>query len=302
MKLFRVATALTLSLALPLTASAKASPQKTLEQAQTRLESLLSSAPAKGSAASRERRAKLEAEARKLFDFAELSRRALGKHWESGSPDQQAEFVELFTSLVEDTYLDQLEGQSSKGLSLTWGKEEITGNLAKVEAVISGTSPEGKPVEIQMVYKLIQHPSGWMVYDVVTDGSSLEASYRSTFNKMFKKEGEFEGVLEQLRAKLGKNPPVKAAEKEVSVPPEKSKEKPKVAVPMPELSKGTTKAPEAAPKGESVKNTAPDPSRWEVFCSTVARSLRPVFLGRFSVILGYLRDLAASPKLASANL
>lgn len=176
-----------------------------LKDAQVRLDKLLASAPKPGSSSAASWRAKLEAEAKALFNTEELAVRALGKHWETGTPEEQTEFVTLFSDLVRDTYLDQLEGQNTKGFSISWDKETISGKEATVDSTLKGTTPEGKPITITVTYKLIQKGSDWTVYDVVTDGSSLLSQYKSNFNKMFKKEGSFEGVLKKLRAQAKKS-------------------------------------------------------------------------------------------------
>src|SRR5689334_18583026 len=40
-----------------------------------------------------------------LFDFDEISRRALSRHWTARTADEQAEFVRLFTDLLERSYI-----------------------------------------------------------------------------------------------------------------------------------------------------------------------------------------------------
>jgi phospholipid transport system substrate-binding protein len=198
-------------LCLPMFAFAK-SPLSTLQGAQSKLESTLENAPEKGTTESKKRRATLDAEAKKLFDFETLAQKALSKNWETGTAEQQAEFIDLFSYLVRDTYLDQIEGNSAKGFSVNWGSESITGETAVVNANVTGKTAEGKSVNIKLVYKLINKGGNWMVFDVITDDSSLLDTYKDTFSKMFKKEGSFDGVLIKLRAKTGRKAPAPKAE------------------------------------------------------------------------------------------
>src|SRR5580698_10064179 len=59
-----------------------------------------------------EREQKLRAIAESHFDFAEMSRSAIGYHWKTLTPAQQSEFVPLFTTFIEDAYLSRIESYS----------------------------------------------------------------------------------------------------------------------------------------------------------------------------------------------
>jgi ABC-type transporter MlaC component len=188
---------------LPLSAFAKTStPLETLKDAQTRAEKLLSTSPKAGTPAAATRKADLEKEARTLFDFEELGKRVLSKNWDTGTADQQKEFVTLFSKPIVENYLTQLEGRSSKGFTLTWGTEKITGTEAIVESNVKGTSTSGKPVDINVKYYMIQKGTNWVVYDVVTDESSILGVQKDSYKKLFKSEKTFENVLVKLRAKV----------------------------------------------------------------------------------------------------
>jgi phospholipid transport system substrate-binding protein len=43
------------------------------------------------------------------FDFSEMARRALGSHWRRRTANEQEEFVQLFTELLERQYADSIE-------------------------------------------------------------------------------------------------------------------------------------------------------------------------------------------------
>src|SRR2546428_10816579 len=57
----------------------------------------------------RERRAALRGIANEAFDFDEMTKRALGRHWHGRTPAQQEEFGELFAALMEGSYMSKLE-------------------------------------------------------------------------------------------------------------------------------------------------------------------------------------------------
>jgi phospholipid transport system substrate-binding protein len=181
-------------------------PLDTLKEAQKDAEKLLSTSPKPGSAAATKRKADLEKEARALFDFEELAKRALGKHWSTGTAAQQTELVTLFSGPIVDNYLTQLEGRTSKGFTLTWGDETINGTEATVESNVKGKTTSGKTVDIKVKYFMIQKGTSWVVYDVVTDESSILDVQKESFKKAFKTEKTFENVLNRLRKKSSTSP------------------------------------------------------------------------------------------------
>src|SRR5215813_14931100 len=56
-----------------------------------------------------ERRADIRRVAESLFDFQEMSRRALGPTWDSVSPADKEEVVKLFTNLIANSYMGKIE-------------------------------------------------------------------------------------------------------------------------------------------------------------------------------------------------
>ena len=57
----------------------------------------------------RERRAALRGIANQAFDFEEMTKRALARHWHGRTPAEQKEFVQLFADLMERSYVSTLE-------------------------------------------------------------------------------------------------------------------------------------------------------------------------------------------------
>src|SRR5262245_60776463 len=56
-----------------------------------------------------ERRAVIRKIANETFDFPEMSRRALAKHWQERTPAERDEFVKLFADLLERAYVSRIE-------------------------------------------------------------------------------------------------------------------------------------------------------------------------------------------------
>ena len=79
-----------------------------------------------------QRRVEIRQVGEALFDFTEMGRRALGQHWTDRSPQEQEEFVRLFTDLLERSYLAAM-GNRRTG-TVTFQGESIEGSSARVRS------------------------------------------------------------------------------------------------------------------------------------------------------------------------
>ena len=129
-----------------------------------------------------------------LFDFNEMSRRALAQHWTDRSPQEQAEFVRLFTDLLERSYLTAMGNRRSG--TVTFQGESIEGSSARVRSRFVTERGAETPIE----YRLLQSGGRWAVYDVMVEGVSFISSYRSQFNSIIR-SSSFTGLLDKLRAR-----------------------------------------------------------------------------------------------------
>src|SRR5256885_10142272 len=92
-------------------------PRDTVETAVTRVIALLQDADDASAAAAKQqadRRMEIRKIARDLFDFEEVTRRTLSRHWSARSPEERAEFVALFTDLLERSYVNRVEAYRSE--------------------------------------------------------------------------------------------------------------------------------------------------------------------------------------------
>jgi len=170
--------------ALPPLELVKSSMTRVLALTQTR---------AGGLAASTQRR-ELRLVAEELFDFNEMSRRMLGAHWKEGTPEEQAEFVRLFTDLLERSYLTAL-GHFPLA-TISFEGEMVSGPYALVSSRIA----VGRRGAASLEYRLVETDGRWAVYDVVVDGVSLVLSYRSQFNSILR-TSRFAELLDRMKSR-----------------------------------------------------------------------------------------------------
>jgi len=140
------------------------------------------------------RRAEIRQAADDMFDFDEMSHRILAQHWKDRSPQEQEEFVRLFTELLERAYLASIG--SYPLASITFQDESINGSYALVRSRMAS----GKSGNVAVEYRLFEADGRWAVYDVAVDGISLVSSYRSQFNSMLRRYS-FAQLLEHLQSR-----------------------------------------------------------------------------------------------------
>lgn len=141
-----------------------------------------------------ERRASIRRVISERFDFEEMAKRSLGRYWRQRSPDEQKEFVALFTDLLERTYIRKIESYTDE--KFVYGEETIDGDYAVVRTKIITKKDLDVPIE----YRMLSKNSMWMVYDVVIEGVSLVNNYRNQFNQIIH-SGSYEDVVRKLKKK-----------------------------------------------------------------------------------------------------
>ena len=126
----------------------------------------------------RDRRAAVRRIANDIFDFSETAKRSLARHWQSRTPAEREEFVQLFGDLLERSYISKIELYG--GEKIGYIGESMDGDLATVRTRIVTRHDTEIPVD----YKMHHLPGRWLVYDVSIEGVSLVANYRTQFNKI----------------------------------------------------------------------------------------------------------------------
>ncbi|HSF07080.1 MAG TPA: ABC transporter substrate-binding protein [Methylomirabilota bacterium] len=132
--------------------------------------------------------------AAELFDFGEVGRRALGRHWTGRSPEEQTEFIALFTELLERAYVGKIEAYS--GEQILYTNEVVDGDYAVVRSRVNTR----RRAEIALDYRLHRTDGGWKVYDVLIDGVSFVSTYRSEFNRIIQLHS-WDELMDRLRNK-----------------------------------------------------------------------------------------------------
>ena len=140
-----------------------------------------------------ERRQALRDITNEIFDWAEMARRALGRHWDARSEAERAEFAGLFRDLIERAYVGKIEKYG--GEKIVFAGESVEGELATVR-----TRVLMRQGEVAIDYRLGAQGDRWLIYDVMVDGVSIAANYRAQFDGFLTKSS-YADLVHRMRAR-----------------------------------------------------------------------------------------------------
>jgi len=148
----------------------------------------------KGEARHSDRRAAIRKIANEIFDFSEIAKRSMARHWQPLSEAQRNEFVALFADLLERSYISKIETYGGEKIQYT--AERADGDFATVSTKIITKNGTEVPVD----YRMVKRTDRWLVYDVSIEGVSLVSNYRTQFNKIIQTTSYTE-LVSKLRNK-----------------------------------------------------------------------------------------------------
>jgi phospholipid transport system substrate-binding protein len=171
-------------------------PTEQLRGAIDRVVKTLDNPALKGERKAAERRASVRKIANEIFDFSEIARRSLGRHWSGRTEPEREEFVTLFGDLLERSYISKID---------LYGGEKIvyTGERTESDAAVVSTKIITKNgTEVPIDYRLLRKGDRWLVYDVSIEGVSLVSNYRTQFNKIIQTSSYAE-LVRKMKSKQG---------------------------------------------------------------------------------------------------
>ena len=141
--------------------------------------------------------AKVQPVLEKILDFQIMTRRAVGPGWRQFTPQQQKEATSLFTTLILRTYTAKFVPGEYPDVNYKTSSSPAPG---RVEVP---TTAQYKGSRYDVVYRL-EDKGGWLITDVVIEGVSLVANYRSQFDSEFK-QGGVNAVLQALQRSVAES-------------------------------------------------------------------------------------------------
>ena len=125
------------------------------------------------------------------FDFSELTRQTLGRHWSALSPAEQREFVDALTQKLLVAYGRSVRASGDE--KVEFKGEEQKGDLANVETKVVSSNGE-----LAIDYRLHLVNGQWKVYDMVIDQVSIVNNYRAQFDRVIAKSS-VQDLLQKIK-------------------------------------------------------------------------------------------------------
>jgi phospholipid transport system substrate-binding protein len=119
-----------------------------------------------------------------ILSFDAMTRRAVGPGWRQFTPEQQKEAIRLFTTLILRTYTAKFTPGELPGV------EYKTASSTAPNRVEIPTTLLYKGSRYDVIYRLEEtNGAPWRITDVVIEGVSMVANYRTQFDSQFKQGG-----------------------------------------------------------------------------------------------------------------
>jgi phospholipid transport system substrate-binding protein len=131
------------------------------------------------------------------FDVPGIARFVLGRYWRLGTPEQQQEFIKLFTDYIALVYANQLAQYSGETLQVTGTRTVPDGELVSSEIIRTNGQP---PAVVD--WSLTPQNGTYKIRDVIVGGISMAVTQRSEFASVIQRNGgQLQGLIAALRQK-----------------------------------------------------------------------------------------------------
>ena len=147
----------------------------------------------------KERREQLRRVIFARFDFAEMAQSSLGPEWRRRTPEEQQEFVNLFTDLLQESYIGTIESYS--GDKVGYNRELQEKDNAEVQTTLTTRGEAAYSIN----YRLRLVDKDWKVYDVIIENISVVNNYRSQFSRVISKSS-YQELLRTMKEKALSRP------------------------------------------------------------------------------------------------
>lgn len=167
-------------------------------EARSKLETAVNDAlnTAKASPDNRVMAAKLRPVLEKYINFETMTRRAVGPGWKQFSGPQRTKATDLFTTLFIRGYSEKLTPGEFPAIKIMEAKSPAPGRYE----IPTTLSYRGSNYDV--TYRL-EEADNMRISDIIIEGVSLVANYRSQFDEVFKKGGA-EAVVDALNQTVAK--------------------------------------------------------------------------------------------------
>jgi phospholipid transport system substrate-binding protein len=129
-----------------------------------------------------------------VMDYAAMAEYALQNTFEDLSPEQQQEFIDIFSTIVRDQSLNSLDIYRA---DVEYREIEVNGSNATVETIAILDD-----VRTPVTYEIRARGDSWVITDMSIDNVSTAESYRRSFQNIIRRRG-YDALLTSLKRRAG---------------------------------------------------------------------------------------------------
>lgn len=141
----------------------------------------------------------------RIFDWREMAKEVLGKHWAHASPAQRERVARLLPQLFERLYLPMIERTGRPkpariGDSIVFVGETVEGDDAVVYMLWKRSARD-----LTVDWSMRRRAGAWRIRDVALDGISIVENYRAQFDHVIQRSS-YEELVARIEAKANGTP------------------------------------------------------------------------------------------------
>jgi phospholipid transport system substrate-binding protein len=126
-------------------------------------------------------------------DFREATRLAVGRAWNSATPEQRDRLTRQFQTLLVRIYSNAIG--IYRGQTMRVQPVKTAPGATDVTVRNQYLSPGRPPTSVE--YAMHKTPEGWKIYDITVEGVSLVLTYRGEFEQIVRDSG-VDGLIQRL--------------------------------------------------------------------------------------------------------
>lgn len=134
------------------------------------------------------------------FEMPFIARFVLGRHWRTATPEQQQDYLRVFTEYVLKTYSRRLGGYAGERFAITGAR-----TAGKQDVLVQTRIERPSAPPIMADWRIRRFDGEPKIIDIMVEGVSMAVTQRSEFAAVINRNG-FEGLLQALRARTQRLP------------------------------------------------------------------------------------------------
>lgn len=135
-----------------------------------------------------------------IFNFEEISKRAVEDYWSNFSNEEKAAFIDVFSQLLRETYIDKLQGEYHNE-KIDYLKQKVKKTKYADYAEVT-TKLLRENEETLVIYRMIKKGGDpWGIFDIIVERVSIVKNYQSQYY-LYLKEASPAQLIESLNKKL----------------------------------------------------------------------------------------------------